>query len=164
MERNSLKQVLILSALCGVALAFFAMLPVIVKFAVFFLMTCVSLPVIVLLRRAGVLEIFTVKESISIGALCGFISFMVFSVIYLPLVYLLSSFVALPYLGGFVLMLKLSNFGLILMFTIFISIVSVLFNSFTSLVYFYLINSIGSFKDPRKASEGEPERAFRVAD
>lgn len=147
MEKETLKQILILSALFGVALAFFALLPVIVKFAVFLLMTCVSLPVIILLKRAGALQIFTVKDSLIVGALCGFISYIVFSIIYLPLVYLISTVFAVGYLGGFVLMLKLSNFGLILMFTIFISIVSVLFNSFTSLVYFYISNSIGNFKD-----------------
>lgn len=150
MEKESLKQIVILSALCGVALALFALLPVVVKLAVFILMTCVSLPVIILLRRAGVLPLFTVKESLIAGALCGFVSYMVFSLIYLPLVYLLSTFVPIGYLGGFVLMLKLSNLGLILMFTIFISIVSVLFNSFSSLVYFYIMNSIGNFKDNLK--------------
>ncbi len=138
MEKETLKQIVILSALCGVALALFALLPVIVKLAVFILMTCVSLPVIFLLRRAGALQSFTVKESLIIGAICGFVSYAVFSIVYLPLVYLLSTIFAIGYLGGFVLMLKLSNFGLIMMFTIFISIVSVLFNSFTSLVYFYI--------------------------
>jgi len=150
MEKETLKQIIILSALCGVALALFALLPVVVKLAVFILMTCVCLPVIILLRRAGSLQIFTVKESIITGALCGFVSYIVFSIIYLPLVYLLSTLFAIGYLGGFVLMLKLSSFGLILMFTIFISVVSVLFNSFTSMVYFYLTNSIGNFKDNLK--------------
>lgn len=147
MEKETLKNILVLSALCGVALAFLALLPVIVKLSVFLLMSCVSVIVILLLQRAGALKIFTVKESLTVGAVCGFVSYIVFSLIYLPLVYLLSLVVPIGYLGGFVLMLKLSNFALILMFTIFISIVSVLFNSFTSLVYFYLMSSIGSFKD-----------------
>lgn len=146
MEKENLKQVLILSALFGIALALFALLPVIVKFSIFILMTCVSLPVIILLRRAGVLEIFTVKESLCIGALCGFISFVVFSIIYLPLVYLLSSIFAISYLGGFILMLKLSSFGLMLMFTIFIAIISALCNSFTSLIYFYIVNGLETVK------------------
>lgn len=140
MEKETLKPILVLSALCGAALALFALLPVVVKLAVFVLMTCVSLPVIIMLRRAGVLGEFTVKKSLITGALCGFISYVVFSVIYLPLVYLLSSVFTISYLGGFVLMLKLSSFGLIMMFTIFISIVSVLFNSFTSLIYFYILD------------------------
>lgn len=150
MEKETLKNLFVLSALCGVALAFFALLPVVVKFAVFILMTCVSLPVIIILRRIGALKIFTVKESLIVGAICGFASFMVFSAIYLPLIYLLSSFVAISYLGGFVLLLKFSNLGLMLMFTFFISTVSIMFNAFTSLVYFYIINSIGNFKDNLK--------------
>lgn len=140
MDKETLKQIVILSALCGIALALFALLPVVVKLAVFVLMTCVSLPVIIMLRRAGALREFTVKESLITGALCGFVSYVVFSIVYLPLVYLLSSVFAISYLGGFVLMLKLSSFGLIMMFTIFISIVSVLFNSFTSLIYFYILD------------------------
>ena len=155
MEKQTFKQILILSSLFGVALSLFALLPVVVKIAVFVLMTCVSLAVIILLRRAGALQIFTVKESLWTGALCGFVSYIVFSIIYLPLIYLLSSIFAIDYLGGFVLMLKLSSPGLILMFTIFMSIVSVMFNAFTSMVYFYVTSSIGTFKCPRKARDQE---------
>ena len=150
MEKETFKQILILSSLCGLFLAFLALLPVVVKFAVFILMCGVSVAVILLLKRAGVLQIFTVKESLYVGGICGFVSYLVFSVVYLPLVNLFSSFVTMSHLGGFVLMLKLSNFGLIVMFTIFISIVSILFNSFTSLMYFYILNSIGSFSDSIK--------------
>ena len=153
MEKETFKQILILSALCGVALALFALLPVVVKISVFILMTGVSLPVIILLHRAGTLKIFTVTQSLWIGALCGFVSYIVFSIIYLPLIYFLSTVFAIGYLGGFVLMLKLSTPGLILMFTIFISIVSVMFNAFTSMLYFYLTNSIGTFKDNLKGKK-----------
>lgn len=150
MEKETFKQILILSSLFGVALSLFALLPVIVKFSVFILLTCVSLPVIILLRRAGTLKILTVKESLWIGALCGFVSYIVFSIMYLPLIYLLSSVFAIGYLGGFVLMLKLSNLALILMFTFFMSTVSVMFNAFTSMVYFYITRSIGTFDDNLK--------------
>lgn len=149
MNTQFAKRIIILSALAGIILAVASIIPIVVKFAVFVLMTCVSVPVMMVLRHYGVLEMASVKDSLAAGALSGFISYIIFSVIFLPLVSVLSYFFAIGYLGGLVLMLKLSNIGLILMFTIFISVVSVIFNAFSSLLYYYIINSFTGEKDGR---------------
>lgn len=149
MDKKLIKKITILSALAGAILAVAAVIPFVVKLAVFILMTCVCLPVIIYLRKSAELEIFTVKESIMVGSLCGFVAYIVFSAVFLPLVFIISYFFAVGYLGGLVLMLKLSNFGLILMFTVFISIVSVIFNAFSSLLYYYITSSLETVKDDK---------------
>ncbi len=150
MDKCLLKEILLISALCGSVLALMGLLPFVVKIAVFLLMTCVSLFVTIYLRRSGKLEIFTVKESIFVGSICGFVSYLVFSVVFLPLVYILNLFVPVTYLGGLVLVLKLANFPLLVMFTIFISLVSVIFNAFSSLLYYYIISSFTTIKEDKQ--------------
>lgn len=141
MDRQLCKNIAILSALAGVVLALASLIPVVVKLAVFVLMTCVCLPVIILIRRYTGVEVLTVKDSLLTGALSGFISYITFSIIFLPLVFLLSYFFPISYLGGFVLILHNITIGLLIMFTIFISSVSVIFNAFSSLLYYYIMSS-----------------------
>ena len=150
---NTIKGIIILSAIIGGIFSFLALIPVVVKIAVFILMTCISIPIVVYLKRLGILRLTTVKESLIYGSLCGFISFIVFCAIYLPLVYVLSLFLPINYLGGLVLMLKLSNFGLIFMFTIFVSIVSIIFNAFSSLLCYYIFGSITTAENDRFSIE-----------
>ncbi len=150
MDKNIIKKIIILSAIAGAILSILALIPIIVKFAIFILMTCVCLPIIVYLRRIRQLEIFTVKESILLGSLSGFVSYITFSAIFLPLVFLISKVIPINYLGGLVLVLNLSNFGLLLMFTIFISTVSIIFNAFSSLLYYYVTNSFETVRNDRE--------------
>ncbi len=150
MDKSLLKEILLISALLGCILAGISLIPFLAKITVFLLMTVVSLAVIIYLRRLGKLELFTVKESIFIGAICGFVSYFVFSMVFLPIVYVLNLFVPITYLGGLVLVLKLANFPLLLMFTIFISLVSVIFNAFSSLLYYYIVNSFETVKDDKQ--------------
>lgn len=147
MNKFIASRIVILSALLGAMLSVFCLLPVVVKLAFFLLMTCVSLPVLYLLKKYNVFKPNTVQDSILTGALCGFVSFLVFAIIYLPLVFLISLVLPITYLGGFVLMLKLSSFSLILMFTIFVAIVSALFNAFSSLLWYYVEGSLEVVKN-----------------
>lgn len=149
MDKQLARRIVILSALLGLVLGVISIIPVVVKVTVTILMTCVCVPVMMTLRKYGVYEVNSVKESFIAGALSSFISYMAFSVVFLPLVYVLSYFFAIGYLGGLVLMLKLSSVGLVLMFTIFISIVSMIFNAFSSLLYYYIVNTLSGEKDGR---------------
>ncbi len=147
MNKLTVRNIIILSALLGVVLAFVSLIPVVVKLAVFILMTCACLPVIILLRKYGFDTMTSVKESLITGALSGFISYMAFSLVFLPLVFVISYFFPIGYLGGFVLILHNITVGLLVMFTIFISSVSVIFNAFSSLLYYYVISSFTGEKN-----------------
>jgi len=137
MDKVALGKIAFISTLLGAVCAVLAIIPVVVKFVTFVLMTCICVPIIFYLRKLEKLEIFTIKESLCAGAVSGFVSFMVFTLIFIPLVNVISLFFPITYLGGLVLMLKLSNFWLILMFALFVSTVSVIFNAFSSLLYYY---------------------------
>lgn len=135
-----MKKIILLSAIIGVILAFLALIPFVIKIAITLLMTSVGIGTIIYSRYNQNLIPLTTNNCLTVGAISGFISFMIFSIIFLPLVYLLNLFVPITYMGGLVLMLKLSNFALLLMFTLFISTVSVLFNAFFAFLWYCLCN------------------------
>ena len=139
-----IKRIIFLSLITGAILAILALLPFVVKVSVFLLMFAVSLVVLIYLQRTNVLTSLILKDTLIIGSVSGFVSFIGFSIIFIPLVYLLSLFVPISYMGGFVLMLKLSNFGLLVMFTLFLSIISVMFNAFSAFLWYCLCNRGGN--------------------
>jgi len=131
-----IKKLIIASIISGLILSLLALIPFVVKIAVLILITCVSVFVIIYLQRQGLLQTFNAKDSMTLGAVIGFVSFIAFSAVYIPLVYLISLKFSITYLGGFVLMLKLSNFLLMSMFVLFASTVSVIFNAFFAFLWY----------------------------
>ena len=134
------KTILILSSIIGASLAVLALIPFIIKLAIFCLIFAVSLIVLLYLRQKLDYTVMTAKDSLVIGSLSGFVSFVVFSCIFIPLVYLLNLFVPISYMGGLVLMLKLSSFALIVMFVLFLSLIGVIFNAFSAFLWYCLCN------------------------
>lgn len=133
-----MKNIIIISSIIGAIIAVLALIPFVIKIVIFLLMTSVSLATIIYLQQKGLLSISNLNECLKIGTISGFVSFIVFATIFLPLVYLLSLFIPITYMGGLVLALKLSNFALITMFTLFISTISVLFNAFSAFLWYCL--------------------------
>ena len=127
-----IKKIFFLSSIFGVGLAILALIPFVIKIAVFLLIFGASLFVVIYLQRKCNFVVSSLKDILTIGSLSGFISFIAFSIVFIPIVYLLSLFVPIAYMGGFVLMLKLSNLGLMVMFTLFLSTISVMFNAFSA--------------------------------
>ena len=137
-----IKNLLFLSAIFGGISALFALIPHLGITATLFVLCAVCIPVIIILEKYACINLKTIKETLITGALSGFVAYMVFCLVFIPLVYILSLFFNLSYLGGLILILKMSSFGLILLFVIFVSIIAVIFNSFSSLIYYYVNDSI----------------------
>lgn len=149
MDRKLIENILALSSICGFISAWLALIPYMGLLSALFIICFVSLPVIIILQKTQLLKSFTVKESMIIGAFSGFVSYMAFSILFIALVYLLSLFFNMSYLGGFVLILKLSNFLLLLLFVLFVSTIAVMFNSFTALIYYYICDSLSGIDNEK---------------
>ena len=139
MNKILLKQITILSILAGTALAVLTLIPFIGTFAFIILMCLVSSLIIILMVKLNLLEVLSIRESVLLGAIIGFISFLGFSAVYLPIVAILGRFFSLNALYGISLMLNVGSFGIILMLTIFMAVLSATINAFSAFITFYVL-------------------------
>ncbi len=146
MNKILLKQISILSVIAGIILAFLTLIPFVGQLAFIALMAFVSVFIIIFMVKIDLLEILAIRESVVLGALIGFISFLAFSVVYLPIVALLGRFFNLYYLYGISLVLNVGSFGVIFMLTIFVAILSATINAFTAFITFYILEFLKSLE------------------
>ena len=90
MNTNILKQISLLSIFLGAALGVITIIPFIGEIAFWVLMCFVAPLVLCFMIYNGALLIQDVKESVVLGSIVGFVSFVGFSVFYIPLVVLLA--------------------------------------------------------------------------
>ncbi len=139
MNKLLLKQVSILSIIAGIILAFLTLIPFIGQFAFIILMAFVAAFIITFMVKIDLLEILSIRESVVLGALIGFISFLAFAIVYLPIVAILGRFFSLYYLYGISMLLNVGSFGVIFMLTIFVAILSATINAFSAFITFYVL-------------------------
>ena len=80
-----LKQIAILSAIAGGALAVVSIIPYINVFSFTILMLFLSGGVLYYMKRNNMIGIFDLREGSIFGAVVGFVSFIAFSVVFVPL-------------------------------------------------------------------------------
>ena len=151
-----LKQIAILSAIAGGALAVVSILPYINVFSFTILMLFLSGGVLYYMKRNNMIGIFDLREGSIFGAVVGFVSFIAFSVVFVPLDIILSlltkGFHALlsfiPVHTSFLLYF-FNNFGgfiVLIMLIIFVGLLSALMNAFTGLVTAYVYEALSGIK------------------
>lgn len=151
-----LKQIAILSAIAGGALAVVSIIPYINVFSFTILMIFLSGGVLYYMKKNNMIGIFDLREGSIFGAVVGFVSFIAFSVVFIPLDILLSlltkGFHALlnfiPVHTSFLLYF-FNNFGgfiVLIMLIIFVGLLSALMNAFTGLVTAYVYEALSGIK------------------
>ena len=151
-----LKQIAILSAIAGAALAVISIIPYINVFSFTILMLFLSGGVLYYMKRNNMIGIFDLREGSIFGAVVGFVSFIAFSVVFVPLDIILSlltkGFHALlsfiPVHTSFLLYF-FNNFGgfiVLIMLIIFVGLLSALMNAFTGLVTAYVYEALSGIK------------------
>lgn len=151
-----LKQISIISALCGAALGLVSIIPYINVFSFTILMLFLSAFVLVYMKQKNLIGIFDLREGSIFGAVVGFVSFIAFSVIFIPLDILLGLLTkGLHALVNFIpvhtsfLVYFFNNFGgiiVLIMLIIFVGLLSALMNAFTGLVTAYFYEAISGIK------------------
>ncbi|MBR1908061.1 hypothetical protein IJ818_03905 [bacterium] len=151
-----LKQIAIISAICGAVLGLVSIIPYINIFSFTILMLFLSAGVLIYMKQKNLIGIFDLREGSIFGAVIGFVSFIAFAVVFIPLdiflglltkgIHALISFI--PVHTSFLLYF-FNNFGgivVLVMLTIFVGLLSALMNAFTALITAYFYEALSGIK------------------
>jgi len=146
MNKTLLKQISILSIILGFALGIITLIPFIGQIAFIILMCLASAIIIIFMLKVELLEVIPIKESVILGSIIGFVSFVAFCVVYLPLVAVLGKIFGLYSLYGISIALQAGSTGIIILMVLFMGVLSATVNAFTAFLTFYLAEILGICK------------------
>ena len=138
MNKNILKQVSLLSIFLGAALGVITIIPYIGEIAFWICLS--STAVILFMTKLDMLKITTVQESAVLGAIIGFISFIGFSIFYIPIIIVLARFFRYYPNYGVSMALNNASLGLIIVLVIFMGVLAATINAFSGFLTFYGID------------------------
>ncbi len=142
MNEILVRQIAILSAFFGAVLAVATLVPVLGKLSFMVLLCLMSPIVVIIMTRLGYMGKLEVRESVAAGGIIGFVSFVVFCMVFLPLFALLSKLSFYNMYEGVLMVLKAGTFGIIMMFVVFMGVVSATVNAFSAFLTFYVADFI----------------------
>lgn len=148
-----IKQTAILSAILGGILGILTLIPFINGFSFLLLVAGISAVVIIYMKKNNLIGIIDVKEGAILGAIIGFISFVAFSIVFIPLVALVGLIFKNYYTYGVTYLLRASGFFVLVILVIFLGLLSALMNSFTGLVTAYIYEILTGVKKEDKQEE-----------
>lgn len=150
MNKLALKQLSILSAILGIILGIITLIPFIGQVAFIVLMCFVSVLILWFMLKVELIDISTNKQSIILGAISGFISFITFCVIYLPLVFIISRLFNLYSWYGVSVFLNVGSFGIIILLVLFMGLLSAVINAFTGFLTYYCYEFLKNIDNENK--------------
>ena len=138
MDKSLLKLIVMLSAFWGVLFGILTAIPYVGQIAFWILLCFAAVLVMTFLIRVKLLDIFTVNESVVIGGIIGFVSFMAFCIVYVPIIVILLK--VFHYSDNYFLSIMLGNANIfiILLLSVFMAILSATVNGFTGFITFYV--------------------------
>ena len=127
-----------MSTLLGLVIGLLSPMPYIGGLA-FFILLCFSAPIVLgMLLNIGVLKIDNISESAVLGGIVGFVSYLAFSVVYMPIVLILYKTFNYYVNYGVTLALTNANLFVIVTVSIFMGILSASINAFSGFLTYYL--------------------------
>lgn len=147
------KQSSILSAILGGILGVLTLIPFVRNFSFLLLILCISAVIIIYMKKNDLIGIIDVKEGAILGAIIGFVSFIAFSIVFVPLVSLVGLIFKGYYTFGITYMLRISGFFVLIMLVIFLGILSALMNAFSGMVTAYMYEVLSGVKKEEKTEE-----------
>ncbi len=136
-----LKQMAILSGVVGLFLGILTIIPFICNFSFFALIVLTAPAILIYMKKLDMIGILDIKQGALYGAIIGFVSFLAFSVSFVPL----ATIIGFIYKGSFYLGVSLlfrSGFFVLIMMVFFVAILAALMNAFSGLVTIYIYNQI----------------------
>lgn len=146
MNQLIVKQTAILSAILGGILGVLTLIPFVRNFSFMLLILCISAVIIVYMKKNELIGIIDVREGAILGAIIGFISFVAFSIVFVPLVSIIGLIFKGYYTYGILYLLQASGFFVLVMLMGFLAILSALMNSFSGLVTAYIYEILSGIK------------------
>ena len=136
-----LKQMGMLSSVLGLVLGVITIIPFICNFS-FFALIVLSAPIIlVYMKKHDMIGILDIRQGAMYGAIIGFISFVAFSVSFVPL----ATIIGFIYKGSYYLGVSLlfrTGFFVLIMMVFFVALLAALMNAFSGLVTIYVYNQL----------------------
>ncbi len=139
-----LRQISVLSLFFGLLLAVITLVPYIGTLSFIFLICFIAPLVIWILVKYNCLSLTSIKDSVIVGAIAGFVAYMGFSVIYVPVSVVLMKFFHLAANYGVGLMLQNANFFLLVVISMFLGVLGATVNAFTGFLTFCVMDMINS--------------------
>ena len=141
-----LRQISVLSIFFGALLGSITLIPYVGTLSFIFLICFISPIVIWILVKYNCLSLSSIKDSVIVGALAGFVSYMGFSIIYVPISVILMKFFHIAANYGVGLMLENANFFILVVISLFLGVLSATVNAFTGFLTFYVIDLVNSMR------------------
>ena len=138
-----LRQISILSVFFGAVLGAVTLIPYLGVVSFVFLLCFISPIVIWLLTKYDCLSYLSTKDSIIIGA----VSYLGFSIIYVPISVILMKFFHIAANYGVGLMLEHASFFILVVISLFMGVLSATVNAFTGFLTFYVMGFLGVFRN-----------------
>ena len=136
-----LKNLLVLSSILGLVLGLITIVPFVCNISFFALMTLVAPIIFVYMKKLNLIGFVDPKQGAVYGAIIGFVSFLGFSLSFVPL----ATIIGFLYKGSYYLGVSLlfrSGFFVTLMMVLFVAILSALINAFSGFMTMYVFNQI----------------------
>ncbi len=135
------KQTAVLSGLLGLVLGVLTVIPFICNLSFFALFILAAPIIMVYMKRMQMMGILDIKQGAMYGAVIGFLSFIGFSISFIPL----AGIIGLIYKGSFYLGISLllrSGFFVMITLIFFVALLSAIMNSFSGLVTMYVYSQL----------------------
>ena len=142
-----LKQIALLSAFAGVVAGLITLIPLVGSIVFTFYFMALSAGIIIYLTRMNILGTLTVREGGIIGAVIGFVSFLAFSCVYVPLSALIS-FIFNSWVGSIIIscFTSIATFFVLLFLLVFVALLCALMNGFSGAVTVYVYEVLAGLK------------------
>lgn len=141
-----LRQICVLSLFFGAISGLVTLIPFIGTYSFIFLICLMAPLVLWILIKYNCLSLTSIKDSIINGAIVGLVSYIGFSIIFLPISVILVKAFHIASNMGIGLMLQNANFFILIVLSLFMSVLSATINAFTGFLTFYVIEFVNSFK------------------
>lgn len=143
MDINKLliKQMATLSGVLGLVLGVLTIIPFICNFSFFALIVLAAPIILFYMKKLDMIGILDIKQGAMYGGIVGFVSFLAFSVSFVPLATLIGFLYKGSYYLGVSLLVR-SGFFVMIMMVFFVAILAALMNAFSGLVTTYVYNQI----------------------
>lgn len=141
-----LRQISILSIFFGALLGLVTLIPAVGTVSMIFLICFIAPLVIWILIKYECLSLSSIKESVIVGAIAGFVSYLGFSIIYLPVSIVLMKYFHIASNYGIGLMLNNAGFFILTVLSLFMGVLSATVNAFTGFLTFYVLEFINSVR------------------
>ena len=136
-----LKQMGMLSSVLGLVLGVITIIPFICNFSFFALIVLAAPIILVYMKKLDMIGILDIRQGAMYGAIIGFISFVAFSVSFVPL----ATIIGFIYKGSYYLGVSLlfrTGFFVLIMMVFFVALLAALMNAFSGLVTIYVYNQL----------------------